>query len=216
MAEVWDDWKQSSRSLAERIKSNPGSCIQTAGAEFYRVKGEVWFGWASGNAGKHKCIGIIREAKKEDGIRLLLHLDPEANLIYDPKVFPNGNGRPFRLSAPNLSDWDRGEILLTPDTFPNESFSWITCAIRHTATARKPMTILSIEVLSALVFLEQQATEPSLEPKNLTATERKRLLCIHKRIERSGKLVKEKSANCHRMLHRRPYPTIEALRRFFE
>lgn len=159
MAEVWKDWKQSCKSLAQRLKSDPKSFILTAGAEFYAVENpsEAWFGWFLGSGGKHKCIGIIREAKKEEGIRLLLHLDPKSDLIYDPKKFPNGNHRPFRLWQQNRTDQDRGEILLTQNTFPDQLFGWISCAIRHTAAERPPKTMLPPDVLANLVALEQTA-----------------------------------------------------------
>lgn len=273
MEEVWKDWKQSSKSLAQRLKSDPKSFILTAGAEFYPVKNpsEAWFGWALGSGSKHKCIGIIREAKKAEGIRLLLHLDPKSDLIYDPKEFPNGNGRPFRLSAQNDSDRDRGEILLTQSKFPDQLFGWICCAIRHTAAGRPPKTILPPNVLANLVALEQTALY--IKPESLSVTEGKRLLRIHKSIERRRKVVNHKKAlvlastgdlkcevcrfsfrnayeeygegfaechhvqplaeikgetlttvddlaivcaNCHRMLHRPPFPSMDDLRQFFE
>jgi|GEM_PF-2626472 len=270
MTEIWANWKQSCKSLAERIKSDPESLILAAGAEFYAVKnpGEAWFGWRHGSGDKHKCIGIIREAKEKDGIWLLLHLDPKADLIDDPKESPDDRRRPFLLSAQNRSDQDRGKILITHGAFPDELFVWISCAIKYTATHRHPKVPLPPNLLVELERATQQGPQD-----RISATEGRRLLRLHKSIERKGKLVKQRKAlvlaetadlmcevcffsfhdaygdhgigfaechhieplaeitgetltslddlsivcaNCHRMLHRRPFPTLDNLRQMIE
>jgi hypothetical protein len=266
-----NDWKSTSRSLAQRIKVDPRCHIQSAGAEFYLPnKNEARFGWPHSGGSKHKCIGIIREAKKEDGIRLFLHLDPNADLIYDPKEFPDGSGKPFRLSKQNESDWDRGEILLTQSRFPDQLFDWISCAIRYTAAERKPKGVPDATALIDL--LRPERTGLYVEPSRLTVTEGKQYLRLHKTVERNGKVVKDKKklvldstgdltceickfsfhrtydhygkgfaechhttpiaslhgerstslddlaivcANCHRMLHRYPFASMDDLRLSF-
>lgn len=142
--------------------------------------------------------------------------------------------------------------------------------IRHTAAERPPKTILPPKLLANLVALEQTAQH--VKPEPLSVTEGKRLLRIHKSIERRHKIVKEKKAlvlastgdlkcevcrfsfrkayreygegfaechhiqplaeikgetlttvddlaivcaNCHRILHRHPFPSMDDLRQFF-
>lgn len=264
---MFENWNASSKTLVDRLQSDPRSDLCKHGAEIYAVnmnKGrEVRVGWIRGNGKSNACMARI-VAKANGSIDLYLHLDPGNDLIGDDRPFKSAYHR-------NETDRDMGKRAFSDSDFPEAVFDWIACASRHSRKKHNipiPTSQVAKPVVTLGISNQSPKPVPQVDPEE-EFREGQRKLRIHQEIERNTKAIRQKKAlvlaetgclqcevcdfdfcetygeigkgfaechhrtpihtlieestitliqlaivcsNCHRMLHRSPFPTVEELR----
>ena len=202
---------------------------------------------------------------------LYLHLPPAANLIKPAGPFEDASKGQKKRSTPRKrhTDDDLGKLRLSADSFSDEVYHWINGAIENFAAKA------GIKLPHHWLAVPSVVAPPKSIAENaiLSAHEGKRLLRLHRTIERNRGIVNAKRAlvlsttgdlkceicqfsfrerygehgegfaechhikhlaelreetsttiadlaivcaNCHRMLHRRPFPTMDHLRQLMK
>lgn len=270
----FEKWNAASAELAQRIIADPECRVINSNAKFYRTEyenglNEIRFGWPRGQY--HKCIGYIQEVKREPGtVMLYLHLDRNAHLIKPAGPFEDASkGRNNSKNRKPHTDDDLGKLRLSASSFSDEVFDWINCAIKNVAAKGGIPLPNNWLAGPSVIELSKSTGEDAIH----SAREGKRLLQLHRTIERNRGVVNAKKAvvlsttgdlkceicsfsfrdtygehgegftechhvkplaeltdetltsvadlaivcaNCHRMLHRRPFPSMDYLRQVWK